>query len=152
MRDVIRTARLEDLVGIDAGLILLDPPFAFRTWSEKGEGRSPQRRYSCMGAAELADLPLRQIAGSDAWVACWVPNPHMRLVGPMMQAWRVRFSGSGLIWIKTNRDGSIWSGGGFSTRKNAEICWLGRIGSPKRSARDVSEVILSRRRAHSQKP
>lgn len=43
-------------------------------------------------------------------------------------------------------------GGGYGTRKNAEICWLGRRGNPKRRSRDVRELIVAPRREHSRKP
>jgi N6-adenosine-specific RNA methylase IME4 len=69
-----------------------------------------------------------------------------------MDAWGIKFSGSALIWVKVNRDGSIWKSSGYSFRRNCEIAWLGRIGSPRRAARDVSELIIAPRGRHSSKP
>jgi N6-adenosine-specific RNA methylase IME4 len=43
-------------------------------------------------------------------------------------------------------------GNGFTTRKNAELCLLGRRGKPRRNSKGVRELIVSPRRKHSQKP
>ena len=47
---------------------------------------------------------------------------------------------------------SLHVGMGYGTRKNAEDCFLFRVGSPKRLARDVHEIILAPVREHSRKP
>jgi N6-adenosine-specific RNA methylase IME4 len=43
-------------------------------------------------------------------------------------------------------------GGGYGTRKNVEVCWLGRRGSPQRKSKGVRELIIAPRREHSRKP
>jgi N6-adenosine-specific RNA methylase IME4 len=43
-------------------------------------------------------------------------------------------------------------GTGFSTRKNAEVCWLGHRGRPQRKSKAVRELIVAPRREHSRKP
>ena len=43
-------------------------------------------------------------------------------------------------------------GGGLTTRKNTETCYLGRRGKPARLAKDVREIILAPVREHSRKP
>ena len=42
--------------------------------------------------------------------------------------------------------------GGYSTRKNVEICWLGRRGKPRRKSAGVRELIVAPVREHSRKP
>jgi N6-adenosine-specific RNA methylase IME4 len=154
MPEVVRSHRLEDLVGIRAGLVLADPAFAYKTWSAKGEtGRTPQRKYRrSMSVAEIAALPLPDIAGRNCWIACWIPNPHADEISQLAKGWHARFVGAGLCWLKINADGTIWNGIGHTTRHNTENCWLFRIGRPKRFSRRVSEVIIARRGRHSAKP
>jgi N6-adenosine-specific RNA methylase IME4 len=41
---------------------------------------------------------------------------------------------------------------GFTTRKNVELCLLGKRGRPPIRAHDVRELIVSPRRQHSRKP
>lgn len=43
-------------------------------------------------------------------------------------------------------------GGGFTTRKNAEFCLIGKRGRSVRVAKDVHEIIIAPRREHSRKP
>jgi N6-adenosine-specific RNA methylase IME4 len=43
-------------------------------------------------------------------------------------------------------------GGGFTTRKNAEFCLIGKRGKSVRRSASVHEVIIEPRREHSRKP
>jgi N6-adenosine-specific RNA methylase IME4 len=58
-----------------------------------------------------------------------------------MRAWGFEPCASGFIWVKTNRDGSIFQGTGFTTRKSAVLAVLGKRGRSVRRAADVGEVI-----------
>ena len=139
--------------GTRFGAILADPPFAFRAYSEKGEGRSPQHHYRCPSFAELCALPVMDIAVDDCFLFLWVPLRSIDLIGPLMYAWGFLFSGSAFVWIKQNKSGAGWfMGNGFGTRHNAEVCWLGRRGKPKRRSKAVRELIVAPRREHSRKP
>jgi hypothetical protein len=55
-----------------AGAILADPPLRFKTWSKKGEGRSPQHHYACLTFEQLATLPMRDLAAADSWLFLWI--------------------------------------------------------------------------------
>ena len=70
-----------------------------------------------------------------------------------MQAWGFAFSGAAFAWVKQNRSSPGWfMGGGYGTRHNVEICWLGRRGSPRRKSAGVRELIIAPVREHSRKP
>lgn len=57
------------------------------------------------------------------------------------------------VWVKQCRKSdNIFTGMGYWTRANAEICLLATRGHPKRAARDVKQVILSHVEEHSKKP
>ena len=47
-----------NLPDIKARAILIDAPLPFKTWSRKGEGRSPQRHYGCLTFEELNAIPI----------------------------------------------------------------------------------------------
>jgi N6-adenosine-specific RNA methylase IME4 len=139
--------------GLRAGAIMADPGLAFKTYSTKGEGRSPQRHYRCESFEQLAELPVATIAGADCFLFLWIPLRSVFLVEPLMRAWGFAFSGAGFVWIKQNKSGVGWfMGGGYGTRHNAEICWLGRRGSPQRKSKGVRELIIAPRREQSRKP
>jgi N6-adenosine-specific RNA methylase IME4 len=141
------------LPDIKAGVILIDPPLAFKTWSRKGEHRAPQAYYDCMSFDELAAIPLLEIAAPDCFLFSWIPPRSVDLVRPLIEAWGFKFSGLGFSWAKQNPSGKGWAmNGGYSTRKNVELCWEGKRGRPKRRSYGVRELIVAPRREHSRKP
>lgn len=136
-----------------AGAIVTDPGVAFVARSAKGEARTPQAHYRCEPFEHLAALPVAAIAACDAFLFLWVPLRSAFLVRPLMEAWGFNFSGSAFVWVKENKSGVGWfMGNGYGTRHNAEVCWLGRRGSPQRKSKAVRELIIAPRREHSRKP
>jgi N6-adenosine-specific RNA methylase IME4 len=136
---------------IRAAAILADPPIGFATWSVRGQGRSPQRHYSCLTFEQLASIPVASTAGRNCFLFCWIPLRSIFLVEPF--AWGFRFSGAAFAWVKQNRSDVGWFlGGGYTSRHNLEVCLLRRRGSPRRKAAGVRELIVAPRREHSRKP
>lgn len=128
--------------------IVIDPPWRFAAGTE---GR-PQH-YPRMTDDEIAALPLRELVHPDgAWLWVWCTSPKARDLFAIADRWGAKFSGRGFLWVKLNQDATLFTGMGFTTRKNAEDCWLFKFGSPARRAADIPEVILARRREHSRKP
>jgi N6-adenosine-specific RNA methylase IME4 len=135
-------------------VVCADPPWRFKSNSIAKPGRNALRHYPCMAPAEIAALPVKEIVAEDAALFLWVPGPFL-VIGAhieIMRAWGFEPSASGFVWIKLNRDGSPCLGGGFTTRKNAEFCLIGKRGRSVRKAADVREVIISPKREHSRKP
>jgi N6-adenosine-specific RNA methylase IME4 len=131
-----------------------DPGWPHRSNSVDRPGRNARRHYHCPTLEEIAALPVGEVVADNAVLWLWVPGPFL-VIGahiPIMRAWGFKPTASGFVWIKTNRDGSIFTGTGHTTRKNAEFCVLGKRGKSVRRAADVHEVILAPRREHSRKP
>lgn len=136
-----------------------DPPWRWKTWSEKGLDGRPQH-YRRMTLAEIMAMPVAAVAAPDSFLFLWITGPSLRKGFSVMDAWGFKYSGIGFSWLKLNpRAGtlffderSFFMGGGFTTRKNIELCLVGRRGSPKRISKGVREVIISPRREHSRKP
>lgn len=143
---------------------LVDPPTRFVAGTK---GR-PQH-YERMSDREIAALPVGDLLDDNAYVFLWVTTPKLFKNGnsktvlrpdEIAKAWGLRYSGNFLAWIKLNKSFSgdrfseddVFMGGGYSSRKNIELCLLFRKGEPKRLARDVREVIIAPRREHSRKP
>lgn len=146
--------------------IYADPPWNFRVYSKRtqlqwGSRRDAERFYDVMSVEDVAALPVHTLAAEDANLFLWVTGPHLPQAFRVMAAWGFDYSGSGFVWIKTKRsiepgtpvsERDLHVGLGFTTRKNAEFCLLGRRGRSNRVARDVREIILSPVREHSRKP
>jgi len=68
-------------------------------------------------------------------------------------AWGFQFKTAGFVWVKLNKDGSIFKGLGLYTRGGAEVCWLGIKGKGlPRIDKGVGQVECVRRGKHSEKP
>jgi N6-adenosine-specific RNA methylase IME4 len=146
--------------------VAADPPVGFMTWSEKGQSRSPSRHYGTLTPATITTLPLQTVVADDCWLMLWWPDPHLPTMVDVMRSWGFTFSGRAFSWIKTlpslAQDPRLVStdaiesmlavGGGLTTRKNSESCWLGRRGKPTKLSRGVREIIIAPRRQHSRKP
>jgi N6-adenosine-specific RNA methylase IME4 len=143
----------DDLPREHFSTVLADPAWKFVTYSERGQGRSASRHYKVMTFEKIASLPVHDVAASDAWLFLWVPGPHLPFGLQLIERWGFGYSGFGFVWAKQNPSGVGWHmGNGFTTRKNAELCLLGRRGKPRRNSKGVRELIVSPRRKHSQKP
>jgi N6-adenosine-specific RNA methylase IME4 len=164
---MMTAARTWTLPAVGAGAIMVDPAFRFATRSAKGQGRAPSRHYADMTIEEIAAVPVADMAADDAWLFLWIPAPHTPAIVPVMTAWGFSFSGLGFSWVKTTKlavvtptsvmaaknAASPWhTGMGYTTRKNTELCWLGRRGNPKRVSKGVHELIVAPVREHSRKP
>lgn len=132
--------------------ILADPPWFF---SAGTKGR-PQH-YPRLRDHELMRMPIQTLAHPDGcWLFMWCTSPKVQSAFHVAHAWGFKFSGRGFIWIKTLQANGdmprLHTAQGFTTRKNAEDCWLFRRGAPKRNAKDIHEVIISPVRENSRKP
>jgi N6-adenosine-specific RNA methylase IME4 len=147
--------------------ILADPPWRFKSWSVKGEGRSASRHYRTEAIEKIKALPVAALAARDAWLFLWCPSPHNHFLHEVMAAWGFTFSGKGFCWVKTTKRATVTPlqitaapqaqtpfhfGMGHTTRANSEDCWLGRRGEPPRLDARVRELIVSPVREHSRKP
>src|SRR5215468_1512065 len=140
--------------------VLADPPWTFQSWSAKGEARSAQRHYSCMSRGALDYLDLRRVCDLDCWLFLWATTPMLPSALELMRTWGFTYSGSAFCWAKTTKlcrgdwcSPSAWHVGlGHTTRKNVELCLLGRRGKPSRNSAAVRELIVAPVREHSRKP
>jgi len=138
--------------------ICSDPPWRFRTWSETNQQKSASRYYSLMTTAEIAALPVSDLAADDCALFLWATNPNLPEALEVMAAWGFTYKTVAFTWAKTTprTDGSWapkWhSGLGYWSRANSELCLLGIRGKPKRLAKDVRQLVVAPRREHSRKP
>jgi N6-adenosine-specific RNA methylase IME4 len=141
-------------------LIYADPPWTFATYSRKGKGRSAEAYYDCMSLAEIEKLPVAEWAAKDCVLLLWATDPLLPRALEVLRAWGFVYKTVGFYWAKLNksagtavyRDTSFFTGLGFWTRANPELCLLATRGHPKRRRADVRKLIVSPRREHSRKP
>jgi N6-adenosine-specific RNA methylase IME4 len=142
------------------GVIYADPPWTFATYSRKGKGRSPEAYYDCMSLDDIKALPVADWAADDSVLLLWTTDPLLPTAFDVIGAWGFKYKTVGFYWAKLNKsapeliydDTSFFTGLGFWTRANPELCLLATRGHPKRRRADVRKLIVSPRREHSRKP
>ena len=160
--DIVTEGPFTGLLRGNAGIITADPPWNFKSNSAAAPGRNARRHYACMSLSDIAALPVQELAAPSCALFMWITGPLLAIGAhlPIMKAWGFKPSGMGFVWIKLNpRAATLFllrsdlaMGGGFTTRKNAEFCVIGKRGPSVRRDAGVHEVIISPRREHSRKP
>src|SRR5512132_4046378 len=158
-------------------VIYADPPWTFATYSDKGKGRSAEAHYDCMSIKEIGVLPVSTWAADDAVLLLWTTDPLLEKALEIARAWGFVYKTVGFYWAKLNKssgypchqswglepedksqgklvfdENSFFTGLGFWTRANPEMCLLATRGKPNRKSSAVKKLVIVPRREHSRKP
>lgn len=134
-------------------IIYADPPWAYRTYSKKGQGRSAESHYPTMNIEDIKALPVGELADKDCALFLWITFPCLYEALEVLEAWGFSYKTVAFVWVKQNRkNDDLFTGMGYWTRANAEICILATKGHPRRVNAGVRQVILSHVEEHSKKP
>lgn len=128
------------------GVILIDPPWDYRVWSERGNGRNASQHYPVQPIDWIASLPVADIAEQTCILFCWVTWPNLAEGLAAINAWGFTYKTCGFSWVKLNREsGGAFFGNGYYTRANNEACLLATRGpGPFRPAHlGVSQVVTT---------
>lgn len=134
--------------------IVADPPWTYQRSSGLGRGRAAADQYPTMTNADIAALPVGEMADDGAHLYLWVTNPRLFAeahdeVGPieMLRGWGFRYVTT-LTWHKLGAPGMGWY-----FRGDTEHVLFGVRGSaPIAPAKRVSNHFAASRREHSAKP
>ncbi len=127
---------------------------------DKGKGRSAEAYYDCMSLDDIKALPVADWAADDCVLLLWTTDPLLPTAFEVIRAWGFSYKTVGFYWAKLNKraaaapftDADFFTGLGFWTRANPELCLLATRGHPKRRRADVRKLMISPRREHSRKP
>lgn len=160
-------------------VILADPPWRFKTFSDKGRDRcpdgpktrnqsrqnSPARHYETMSLDDIKALPVAASAAKDCVLLMWAVDPMIPEALEVGKAWGFKYKTTGLVWVKerriTSKRGGAFTdpneqrfpmGTGYWTRANPELCLLFTRGKPSRVGTGVRKLLIAARREHSRKP
>ena len=135
------------------GVIYADPPWSFKTYSDKGKDRSPEQHYNVLSLTDISLLPVSNIAKPDAVLLMWVIDPLLDKAFEVINAWGFKYKTVAFTWAKTNKTKpGFFTGLGYWTRGNPEMCLLATKGKPKRLSKSVPQLVVEQRREHSRKP
>lgn len=131
-------------------VIYADPPWQYRR--SVGQGVA-ENHYNTMSMDEIKALPVGDLAAKDCALFLWITCPKLKEVWAVLDAWGFQYKTVAFAWVKVNRkDYSLFTGLGWWTRANVELCLLATRGHPKRQDNTVHQVVMSRIGRHSQKP
>jgi len=135
-------------------IIYADPPWTYKVWSKKGEGRTAQSHYNCMTKEQIQQLPVEDICAKDCVLFLWVTYPCLEEGLELIKKWGFIYKTCAFSWIKLNKKKDTpFVDMGYYTRANNEICLLATKGKPlKRVNKNVKQIVLSKIRQHSRKP
>lgn len=137
------------------GTVLLDPPWRFqnRTGKMAPEHRR-LHRYPTMSFAEIAALPVGELASSRSHLYLWSPNALLPEALEIMRAWGFTYK-TNLVWYKVRKDGGPDGRGvGFYYRNVTELVLFGVKGGLRTlpPARSQVNLLATRKQEHSRKP
>lgn len=144
------------------GAIMADPPWSFRSWSDKGKNRAPdalvrqkglaERHYATMSLADIRALPVGDVAAKDCVLFLWAVDCMLPEAIEVGRGWGFAFKTVAFTWAKSKAQGGWHIGLGYWTRGNPEQCLLFTKGSPRRLSAAVRQLVVAPRREHSRKP
>lgn len=135
-------------------IIYADPPWQYRVYSKKGQGRSAENHYHTMNIKDIImALPVDKIADKDCILFLWITFPCLKEGIEVMERWGFKYKTCGFNWVKRNKKkNTYFMGLGFWTRSNSEVCLIGTKGQPKRVSKSVPQICDARIMEHSRKP
>lgn len=134
-------------------IIYADPPWQYRVYSKKGQGRSAENHYHTMNIKDIMALPVDKIADKDCILFLWITFPCLKEGIEVMERWGFKYKTCGFNWVKRNKKkNTYFMGLGFWTRSNSEVCLIGTKGQPKRVSKSVSQICDARIMEYSRKP
>jgi N6-adenosine-specific RNA methylase IME4 len=107
-----------------------------------------------MDLNDIKQIPVADLAAKNAVCLMWVVNPLLPQGIETLQAWGFTYKTVAFTWVKQNKKSpTYFTGLGYYTRANPEICILGTKGKPlPRKSRSVPNLCVSPIREHSRKP
>jgi N6-adenosine-specific RNA methylase IME4 len=134
------------------GVILADPPWHFKGYTQDGGPKSPSAHYPCMSVDEIAALPVHTLAAPDCALIMWATAPMLPAALTLIDHWGFVFKTAG-AWAKQSRTGnSLAFGTGYIFRSAAEFFLVATRGKPKVQSRSIRNLIVAPIREHSRKP
>ena len=140
-------------IDLKYNVIYADPPWSFKTYSDKGKDRSPEKHYSVMSFKDICNMPVGNIARDNSVLLMWAIDPLLDKAFEVIKAWGFTYKTVAFTWAKLNKTKpSFFTGLGYWTRGNPEMCLLATKGKPKRLSKSVPQLVVDKRREHSRKP
>ena len=142
--------RFAPLAAHSYDLVVVDPPWHFKTWSPAGQtSKSASGQYRTMPHAEIMALPVRELLKPDAIVYLWATGAMLPHALATLRAWGIVYKTS-FVWRKVTRNGKVRWGTGRWAQSGHELVLLGVVGRPRYFL--LPSIFDGIAREHSRKP
>lgn len=106
-----------------------------------------------MPLEDICALPVKDLAADNCILFLWVTFPKLLESFDVIKAWGFEYRTVAFVWIKQTANKNKWfTGMGWWTRSNAELCLLATKDNPQRFSKNVHQLIVSPVEQHSKKP
>lgn len=136
-------------------IIYADPPWQYKVWSKKGNGRSAESHYKTLAIKDIVNMKdfIKDISANNCVLFIWITYPCLKEAIKVIEEWGFTYKTCGFAWVKRNKKANSWFWGmGYWTRANSELCLIATKGKIKRISRKVHQIIETPIEEHSKKP
>lgn len=146
----MKYSKFEEIPKNKYNVIYVDPPWSYSNNFTRG---AAEKHYSVMNIEELKKLDINSISTQNSCLFLWTTWIFLPSALELIKSWNFKYKTIGFNWIKINKkSNSLFWGLGNWTRSNFEICLLALKGKPKRIAKNIHSVCISKIERHSKKP
>ncbi|WP_299805887.1 MT-A70 family methyltransferase [Tardiphaga sp.] len=132
-------------------VIVADPPWNFRTYSQEGQKKGAGSHNDVMGLDAIMALPVGQLARRDCLLLLWTCGWAMATGAAQSAASAWGFTPiTEIVWRKTTCNGKVRVGTGYGARTMHEPILLCTLGNPDHGA--FPSLFDGIAREHSRKP
>ena len=69
-------------------IIYADPPWKYRVYSSKGNGRSAASHYNVMDLEDIKKIPVSKISSDNCVLFLWATFPNLKEAFEVLESWR----------------------------------------------------------------
>ena len=132
-------------------IIYADPPWSYND-KMSGHSFSLDHEYETQHKNWIANLPVGVVAEKDSVLFMWAVSPLLPEALEVIKAWGFKYVTVAFCWSKSTKNGKKVANLGRWTMGNVELCLLARKGKPKRSVKNIRQLVEAERTIHSKKP
>jgi len=139
--------QIANLPNSQFGVILADPPWQFKTYSQDGMDRSADNHYPTQTTDAICQLDVSSIAAADSVLFLWATAPMLIDAIEVMATWGFDYK-THFIWVKDRQGTGYWN------RNQHELLLVGTKGSVPAPAPGTQwpSIIDATVGRHSEKP
>lgn len=128
-------------------VILADPPWAFKAYSQNGMDRSPENHYPTMSIEDIMDMPIGDLSERNSVLFMWATAPLLPEAINILKVWGFTYK-THLVWVKNKMGLGYWA------RNQHELLLIGTRGDVIAPApgSQFPSVITAAVAEHSKKP